>query len=178
LGGGHITNDIAAGLRAPFAEAERIKHRYGAAIAAQISRDAQIEVPSVGKDDARILSRHILCEIIEPRVEEIFTMVSREIIRSGYEDSLASGVVLTGGSALLEGIVNLAEQVLRMPVRVGGPVAVTGLSDIVSSPLYATALGLVAAGSDSRRGASVAITGGGRVGRIKSKVTAWIREFF
>lgn len=178
LGGGHITNDIAAGLRAPFAEAERIKHRYGAAMAAQISRDAQIEVPSVGRDEARILSRHILCQIIEPRVEEIFTMVSREIIRSGYEDSLASGVVLTGGSALLEGIVDLAEQVLRMPVRVGRPVAVTGLSDIVSSPLYATALGLVAAGSDFRRGGSVTVADSRMVGRIKSKVTAWIREFF
>jgi len=98
LGGGHLTNDIAAGLRTPTVEAEKIKHRYGCARAGNVPRHTQIEVPSVGDREPRVLSRHILCEIIEPRIEEIFTLVSREIIRSGYEDTLASGVVLTGGN--------------------------------------------------------------------------------
>ncbi len=179
LGGGHLTNDIAAGLRTPTIEAEKIKHRFGCARAANVPRHTQIEVPTVGDREPRVLSRHILCEIIEPRVEEIFTLVSREIIRSGYEDALASGVVLTGGTALLDSISEVAERTFGLPVRIGVPQHVTGLADLVESPLYSSAIGLVLA-SVSGGGASrvVSLRDQGVLGRVRHRMTEWLREFF
>jgi len=143
LGGNHITNDIAAGLRTPSAEAEKIKRKYGCAMAKLVSKDEVIQVPSVGGRKPRELPRQLLCEIIEPRVEEIFQLVNREIHRSGMEDLLSAGVVLTGGTALLPGIEELGEQVFEMPVRVGKPQGVGGLVDVVNSPMFATGVGLV-----------------------------------
>jgi cell division protein FtsA len=147
LGGNHLTNDIAVGLRTPMAEAERIKQKYGCCLSSLVGKDETIEVPSVGGRKPRILSRQLLCEILEPRVEEIFTLVNREIVKSGLEDLIASGVVITGGSTILEGMPELAEQIFNLPVRRGLPQRIGGLVDVVNSPVYATGVGLVVYGS-------------------------------
>ena len=179
IGGGHLTNDIAAGLRTPTAEAEKIKQRFGCARAAVVERHVEIEVPSVGDRDPRVLSRHILCEIIEPRVEEIFTLVAREIIRSGYEELLASGVVLVGGTVLLERITDVAEQVLKLPVRIGVPHHVVALADLVASPISATAIGLLLAGGDGGRPVRLhAARADGLLGRVRHRMGEWLRDFF
>jgi cell division protein FtsA len=179
LGGAHLTNDIAAGLRTPTVEAEKIKQRFGCARAAKVPAHTSIEVPSVADREPRVLSQHILCEIIEPRVEEIFTLVSREIIRSGFEGSLASGIVLTGGTALLDSVAEVAEQVLRLPVRIGVPQHVTSLADLVASPLYAASIGLVIAGAGSGGlGRVTTMRDQGLMGRVRGRMTDWLREFF
>ena len=147
LGGNHLTNDIAVGLRTPMAEAERIKQKYGCCLSSLVGKDETIEVPSVGGRKPRVLSRQLLCEILEPRVEEIFTLVNREIVKSGLEDMIASGVVITGGSTILEGMPELAEQIFNLPVRRGLPQKIGGLIDVVNSPVYATGVGLVVYGS-------------------------------
>lgn len=143
LGGNNITRDIAIGLRTPISEAERIKKRYGCAYASMIAEDEMIEVPSIGGRDSRRLSRKVLSEIVESRAEEIFRRVDFEIKNSGYKDLLASGVVITGGSSIMEGMTEIAEEILEMPVRRGLPLGIRGLIDMVNSPLYATAVGLV-----------------------------------
>lgn len=143
VGGNHITNDIAVGLRTPMAEAERIKQRYGCAMTSRVNEDETIEVPSVGGRPPRVLSRHILAEIIEPRCEEIFAFVAREIRSSGFEELMASGVVITGGTTILEHMPELAEEVLGMPVRRGLPKGVGGLVDVVRNPKFSTGVGLV-----------------------------------
>ncbi|UFS71629.1 cell division protein FtsA [Geomonas sp. RF6] len=147
LGGNHLTNDIAVGLRTPMAEAERIKQKYGCCLSSLVGKDETIEVPSVGGRKPRVLSRQLLCEILEPRVEEIFTLVNREIVKSGLEDLIASGVVITGGSTILEGMPELGEQIFNLPVRRGVPQKIGGLVDVVNSPVYATGVGLVVYGS-------------------------------
>ena len=143
VGGRQLTDDIAYGLRSPSSEAERIKHKYGCAMIAMVGDEEVMEVPSVGGRPAREIKRQSLCAVIEPRVEEIFSLVKREIERSGYEDRLASGAVVTGGSTLLDGMPELAESVLGMQVRRGVPKGVGGLIDVVKSPAYATGVGLV-----------------------------------
>lgn len=147
LGGNHLTNDIAVGLRTPMNEAEKIKQKYGCCMSSMVGKEETIEVPSVGGRKPRILSRQLLAEILEPRVEEIFTLVNREIVKSGYEDLIASGVVITGGSTILQGMPELAEQVFNLPVRRGVPQNIGGLVDVVNSPVYATGVGLVVYGS-------------------------------
>ena len=119
IAGNHVTKDIAIGLRTPEAAAEKIKQRYGCGMTSMVDKDETIEVPSVGDRTPRVLSRQILCEIIEPRCEEIFMLVQREIQQTGYADMLASGVVVTGGQSSMEGIVELAEDVIGLPVRRG-----------------------------------------------------------
>jgi cell division protein FtsA len=147
IGGNHISNDIAVGLRTPLIEAEKIKQRHGCALSSLVGREETIEVPSVGGRSDRILSRQILAEIIEPRIEEIFTLLKLEIQKSGYEDMTASGIVLTGGSTLLEGMPEIAEQIFNLPVRRGIPKGIGGMVDVVKSPLYATGVGLVLYGA-------------------------------
>jgi len=147
LGGNHLTNDIAVGIRTPQDEAEKIKKRFGAAVAANVDREEMIEVPSVGGRKPRVLSRQILCEIIEPRVEEIFQLVREEIQNTGYEDLLASGVVVTGGTSMLSEITAIGEGTLGLPVRLGVPRGIGGLVDVVRSPMYATGVGLVVYGA-------------------------------
>jgi len=143
VGGNYITSDIATGLRTPLTEAEKIKLKYGCSFTPMIPKDEVIEVPSVGGREPREVTRQILGRIIEPRTEEILNLAYKEIIKSGYEDILAAGVVLTGGTAIMEGITQLAEHVFNMPVRRGCPVGVGGLIDVVNSPMYATGVGLV-----------------------------------
>ena len=147
LGGDNVTNDIAIGLRAPMAEAEKIKIRYGTCNSRNISSDELIRVPGMGGRDPRMLPRQILAEILEPRMEEIFTLVKRETYRAGMETVINSGVVLTGGSSLLEGATDIAEAVFGVPTRMGIPRNINGLTDVVNNPMYATGVGLVLYGA-------------------------------
>lgn len=143
LGGNNLTNDIAIGLRAPLAEAEKIKTRYGTCSSSSISSEETIEVPGMGGREPKKLPRQILGEILEPRMEEIFTLVQREIYRAGMENMINSGMVMTGGTALLEGINDIAESIFNLPVRIGKPSGISGLVDVVNNPMYATGVGLV-----------------------------------
>ena len=147
LGGDNLTYDIAVGLRTPKLEAEKIKIKYGAALSSMIGKDETIEVPGVGGRSPRTLSRQILGEILEPRVEEIFTLIYEELVQSGYDELASSGVVVTGGSAELPGISEMAEQIFSAPARVGYPQEVNGLVDLINKPMYATAVGLVLYGA-------------------------------
>jgi cell division protein FtsA len=174
VGGNQITNDIAVGLRTPLHEAERIKQRYGCATAAIIRDGDTVEVPSVGGRQPRVLSRQELCQIIEPRVDEIFELVKAEIQKTGYEDLLASGAVITGGSSTLEGMAELAEEVLGLPVRRAYPKGVGGLVDVVKSPAYATGVGLVLYGARHATGARPPVEGWFR--RTFGKLGEWFKE--
>ncbi len=147
IGGNHLTNDIAVGLRTPMAEAEKIKQAYGCCLTSMVGKDETIEVPSVGGREPRILSRQLLAEILEPRVEEMFSLINREIIKSGYDELIASGIVITGGTSILPGMPELAEQIFNLPVRRGTPTDIGGLVDVVNSPIYASGVGLVKYGS-------------------------------
>jgi len=147
LGGSHVTNDIAVGLRTPLDSAEKIKKKYGCALPSLVRGDETMEVPSVGGRDPRILSRQILVKIVEPRVEEIFEHIRNEMVRSGYYEALAAGVVLTGGTTIMDGVPELAEEVLGVPCRRGMPRGVGGLTDVVRSPAFSTGVGLVLHGA-------------------------------
>lgn len=178
IGGDHLTSDIAVGLRTPTAEAEKIKQAYGCCLTSMVGKDETIEVPSVGGREPRILSRQLLAEILEPRVEEIFSLVNREIIRSGYEELIASGVVLTGGSAILPGMPELAEQVFNLPVRRGNPLNIGGLTDVVNSPIYATGVGLVKYGSMNTQVKNFKIGENNVFERVTKRMKDWFGEFF
>lgn len=178
LGGNHLTNDIAVGLRTPTDDAERIKQKYGVALASLVGRDETLEVPSVGGRKARVLSRQILAEIIEPRLEEIFTLVKRDLQKTGYEDLLASGVVVTGGAALLPGTLELAEDVLGLPVRLGVPQGVGGLVDVVKSPVYATAVGLLQYGRQNGEERHHTRPNKKAYSKVKSRMREWIADIF
>ena len=150
LGGNNLTDDLAVGLRTPSYEAEKLKQKHGCCLSTMVGKDEMVEIPSVGGRPARTLGKQILCEILEPRVEEIFQLVQREIQRCGYADQLASGVVITGGATLLQGMPEVAEEILGVPVRRGLPRGVGGLVDVVKSPMYATAVGLVVYGANNK----------------------------
>ena len=172
LGGHKLTSDIAFGLRTPPHEAEKIKHRWGCALASMVSAPETIEVASVGGRAPRILSRQMLCrDIIQPRIEEIFSFVKAEIMRLGCEDMLASGAVITGGATQLPGMAELAEEVLGIPVRLGMPKGVGGLADVVKSPAFSTGVGLVQYGASQQslsvRPNTPARTGGGIFSRLR-----------
>jgi cell division protein FtsA len=177
VGGNHITNDVAAGLRTPAAEAERLKINHGVATSLVVRRDQTVEVPGVGGREPRVIARRILAEIIEPRMEEIFAMVRRELARSGVGDSLASGVVLVGGTSLLEGTQELAERVFNLPVRRGLPTNLEGMPEELMKPMYTTAAGLLL-----YLGRSRAVSNGSirmrRRGGLRSRLTDWVRDFF
>ncbi len=178
LGGNHLTNDIAVGLRTPMAEAERIKQRFGCALTARVNPEETIEVPSVGGRPPRILSREILAEIIEPRVEEIFAYVAREIKDSGCQDLIAGGVVITGGTTILDNMPELAEEVLGMPVRRGLPQSVGGLVDVVRNPKFATGVGLVAYGATEPPAHFFQEEKPPVATRVASRMKQWFAEMF
>jgi cell division protein FtsA len=178
LAGSHITNDISMGLRTPVEEAEKIKIRYGCALTSLVRKDETIEVPSVGGRKPRVLSRYTLAEIIEPRVEEILTLVNNEIVRMGYGNLIASGIILTGGSALLEGGPELAEQIFNVPVRRGVPIGIGGLVDLVNSPMFATGVGLVLYGNRNRSQSRFKIGEGNIFSKVTHRMREWIGEFF
>ncbi len=150
IAGDQVTNDIAVALRTPTQFAEEIKIKYACALTQMATADENIEVPSIGDRPPRRLARHTLAEVVEPRYEELLTLVQAELRRSGFEDLVAAGVVLTGGSSKIEGLVELAEEVFHMPVRLGVPQYVTGLVDVVRNPIFATGVGLLLFGHHNR----------------------------
>ncbi len=150
IAGDQVTNDIAVALRTPTQSAEEIKIKYACALTQMASADESIEVPSVGDRPPRRLARHTLAEVVEPRYEELLSLVQAELRRSGFEDLVAAGIVLTGGSSKIEGLVELAEEVFHMPVRLGVPQYVTGLVDVVRNPIFATGVGLLLFGHHNR----------------------------
>lgn len=180
IGGINLTNDIATGLRTPMAEAERIKIKYGCAATAMVEEDENIEVPSVGGRPPRVLPRHVLCDIIEPRAEEIFAACRHVIVETGFAEMLASGAVITGGTTLLDGMPELAEQIIGLPVRRGVPMGIGGLIDVVRSPSYATGVGLVRYGADRLRHLPIeevveeVVVGEG----LGSRFGKWLRDVF
>jgi cell division protein FtsA len=180
LGGYHLTNDIAVGLRTPFDEAERIKKTFGVASARYLASDDVLTVPSVGGRRPREVSRKILCEIIEPRAEEILSLARQEIVRSGLADRIPSGLVLTGGASALAGIGELAEEIFEAPVRLGSPINVGGLLDIVNNPMYATGVGLVNYGfsQESSRFRGFRIRDESIFGRVKQRMRDWFYTEF
>lgn len=149
LGGDNLTYDLAIGLRTPKQEAEKIKIKYGCAFSSMIGKDDTIEVLDVGGRKPRVLSRKILGEILEPRVVEIFTIIYNELVRSGHQDKINSGVVITGGSSELPGVPEIVEQIFNAPARIGYPVGINGLVEVINKPMYATSVGLVIHGSKS-----------------------------
>jgi cell division protein FtsA len=152
IAGDQVTNDIAVALRTPTQHAEEIKKKYGCALTELAHRDETIEVPSVGDRPPRKLSRQTLAEVIEPRIEELYGLVLAELRRSAFEDMMGSGIVLTGGSSKMEGMIDLAEEVFHMPVRLGIPQYVGGLTGVIQNPIYATGVGLVLHGARNRKG--------------------------
>jgi cell division protein FtsA len=143
IAGDQVTNDIAVSMRTPTQYAEEIKIRYACALSQLANPDETIEVPSVGDRPPRRLARQTLAEIVEPRYEELFTLIRNEVARSGFDDMIAAGVVLTGGSSKMEGAIELAEEVFHLPVRLGVPQGVSGLADVVRNPIHATGVGLL-----------------------------------
>jgi cell division protein FtsA len=181
LGGYHLTNDIAVGLRTPFDEAERIKKFFGVASARYLASDDVLTVPSVGGRRPREVSRKILCEIIEPRIEEILSLARQEIARGGMIDRIPSGIVLTGGASALSGIAELAEEVFEAPVRHGSPADVGGLQEVVRDPMYATGVGLVRHGfsqQQSHRFRGFRIRDQSIFGRVKQRMRDWFYTEF
>ena len=180
LGGNHLTNDIAVGLRTPTAEAEKIKKKAGCALTSLVRPEETIEVTSVGGRGPRSMSRQVLAEIIEPRAEEILSLAKREIEKAGYLEMIPAGVVVTGGSVILEGVPELAEQIFDLPVRRGTPRSVGGLVEIINSPMYTTGVGLVMYGMHHLdRGRFGKNAGDDRVwGRVLKTMQEWFGKFF
>jgi cell division protein FtsA len=177
IAGDQVTNDIAMALRTPSQHAEEIKIRYACALTQLAGADQTIKVPSVGDRPPRDLSRQSLAEVVEPRYDELFTLIQAELRRSGYEDLIPSGIVLTGGTSKMEGVPELAEEIFHMPVRIGYPQGIEGLADIVRNPVYSTSVGLLYYGAQH--------TGGMHGGRprasedsIWSRLVQWLRNSF
>ena len=178
LGGAHVSNDIAVGLRTPFDEAERVKKKFGVAAARFLGSDDVISVPSVGGRRPREVSRKLLCEIIEPRIDEILSLARQSLVKEGLEDRIPSGVVLTGGCSALEGVPDLAEEIFETPVRIGIPCRVGGLQDVVRGPMYATGVGLVLFGaSQDRENTRFRIRDESIFGRVKQRMRDWFFQF-
>jgi cell division protein FtsA len=179
IAGDQVTNDIAVSMRTPTQYAEDIKIRFACALSQLANPDETIEVPSVGDRPPRRLARQTLAEIVEPRYEELFTLVRDELRRSGLEEQVATGIVLTGGSAKMEGAIELAEEVFHMPVRLGVPQHVTGLVDVVSNPIHATGVGLLLYAKstfDQQRSAAPLLTGGMK--NIVERMKNWFQGNF
>ncbi len=185
IGGHHLTSDLAIGLRTAPEDAEKIKLQYGVASSEFLNEDEQIEVPSVGGRPSRMMPRNIVAQILSPRVEEMFDMVRREIRRAGYDGMLVAGGVLTGGTSLLSGMPDVAEQVLNLSVRLGRPLGVGGLRDIVQNPMYSTAVGLIVHSVSQENEFEIVGPGSGRskkssrwVGGMVFKMKNWVMNFF
>ncbi len=175
IGGDHFTNDIAVGLRAPIPDAEKVKRKSGCALSSMVGEDETIEVGSVGGRKPRIMARRILSEILQPRAEEVFHLVWDEIRRAGYEKALNSGIVLTGGGAILEGMPEIAEQIFDLPVRRGSPMHIGGLADHVNSPAFATPVGLVLYAHRNRVDDEPG--GGGALSRMAGRLRGIFKDF-
>ncbi|MDC1328861.1 cell division protein FtsA [Pseudomonadales bacterium] len=174
IAGDQVTNDIAMALRTPTQNAEEIKIKYACALGSLAGENETIKVTSVGEREDRSLSRQALAEVVEPRYEELFTLIQAELRRSGFEDLIPAGIVLTGGASKMEGVVELAEEIFHMPVSIGKPKNVSGLADIVRNPIYATAVGLLQYGAaqGDRAGRPAAAEAAGD--SMWSKVKQWL----
>jgi cell division protein FtsA len=177
IAGDQITNDIAMALRTPTKEAEDIKIKHGCALR-QLAEDKPIEVPGVGERGPRTMSKQTLAEVIEPRVEELYSLVQAELRRSGYEDMLSSGIVLTGGSSAMQGMVELGEEIFHLPVRVGIPRYVGGLSDVVKTPRFATGVGLLLYGLEHQQRHEVSRMQSGSFKDVMSRMKEWFQGNF
>lgn len=180
LGGDHLDKDIALGLSVSLSEAKKLKERYGVALSEMVSDEETIQIESVGGRRSRQISRKDLSTIIEPRMEEIFSLVGREITKSGYENLLPAGVVITGGTVIMEGSVELVERVLSMPVRMGIPMEVGGLKDIIANPIYSTGVGLVQYGSKNlgNKDKKIRIRDENIFKKVMETMKNWFEEFF
>ncbi|MDX5333596.1 MAG: cell division protein FtsA [Gammaproteobacteria bacterium] len=178
IAGDQVTNDIAVALRTPTQHAEEIKVKYACALRQLANPDDTIEVPSVGDRPPRRLSRQTLAEVVEPRYEELLTLVQAELRRSGFEDLVAAGIVLTGGSAKMEGVIDLAEEVFHMPVRLGVPQGVSGLVDVVRNPIYATGVGLLLFAHQCRSSGGVDIRHEGGFNGVMRRMKSWFQGNF
>jgi cell division protein FtsA len=178
IAGDQVTNDIAVSMRTPTQYAEDIKIRYACALSQLANPDESIEVPSVGDRPARRLARQTLAEIVEPRYEELFNLIREELRRSGFEEVIAAGIVLTGGSARMEGAIELAEEIFHVPVRLGLPGQVKGLSDVVRNPIYSTGVGLLLYARENSAPASRAAALGGNVAGVFERMKSWFKGNF
>ncbi|HET9748498.1 MAG TPA: cell division protein FtsA, partial [Casimicrobiaceae bacterium] len=178
IAGDQVTNDIAMTLRTPTKEAEELKLRHGCALRQLADKNAVIEVPGVGERGPRKLSKPMLAEVIEPRIEELYSLVQAELRRSGFEELLSSGIVLTGGSALLQGMTELGEELFHLPVRVGVPTYAGGLADVVRSPRYATAVGLLLEGREQFLRGQAARAQVAGIGGIAERMRQWFSANF
>jgi cell division protein FtsA len=178
IAGDQVTSDIAMTLRTPTKDAEELKLRHGCALRQLADPNDVIEVPGVGERGARKLSRQMLAEVIEPRIEELYTLAQAELRRSGFEELLSSGIVLTGGSALLAGMIELGEEVFHLPVRIGVPAYVGGLADVVRSPRYATAVGLLLEGREQFLRIEQSRAQGGGLTNVAGRMKQWFKANF
>ncbi|TMH62079.1 MAG: cell division protein FtsA [Betaproteobacteria bacterium] len=178
IAGDQVTNDIAMTLRTPTKEAEELKLRHGCALRQLADPNDIIEVPGVGERGPRKLSRQMLAEVIEPRIEELYTLAQAELRRSGFEELLSSGIVLSGGSALLAGMIELGEEVFHLPVRIGVPTYVGTLADVVRSPRYATAVGLLLDGREQFLRAEIARAQGTGLTNMAGRMKQWLKANF
>ncbi len=178
IAGDQVTNDIAVALRTPTQHAEDIKVQYACALTQLTKNNESIEVPSVGDRQARQLARQTLAEVVQPRYEELFSLVQAELRRSGYESLVAAGIVLTGGSSKMEGAIELAEEMFHMPVRLGTPQYVSGLSDVVKSPIYSTGVGLLLFGQQQGRDGAPHVGADTGVKSFLERMKSWFQGNF
>jgi cell division protein FtsA len=178
IAGDQITNDIAMTLRTPTREAEDLKIQHGIALRQLADAREMIEVPGIGERGARMLSKQTLSEVIEPRVEELYSLVQAELRRSGFEEQISSGIVLTGGSSQMKGMVELAEEVFHVPVRVGVPEYMGGLAERVRNPAYATSVGLLLAGLDKHELNEAAKIEAANFGQVMGRMKSWFKNTF
>ncbi|MBS4095281.1 MAG: cell division protein FtsA [Sulfuricella sp.] len=177
IAGDQITNDIAMALRTPTVEADDIKRRFGCALRQLADPTEMIEVPGVGEREPRQMSRQTLAEVIEPRVEELYTLVQAELRRSGFEVLISSGIVITGGSADMQGMIELGEEVFHLPVRLGRPHYVGGLAELVNTPRFSTGVGLLMAGTEQFQRNQLANTQTGSLAQVLNKMKSWFSNF-
>jgi cell division protein FtsA len=178
VAGNQVTSDIAKIFRTPISHAEEIKVQYACALRSMVGKEESIEVPSVGGRPARSMSRHTLAEVVEPRYQELFELVLEEIRSSGLEEQIAAGVVLTGGTAKMEGAVEFAEDIFQMPVRVGQPMHVTGLKEYVQDPAYASVVGLLLYGKDARNQQKKSADARDSVSSFVKRISSWFKGEF
>ena len=179
IAGDQVTNDIAMALRTPTQHAEEIKIRYACALAQLTGPEETIKVPSVGDRPPRDLSRQSLAEVVEPRYDELFTLIQGEIRKSGFEELVPAGVILTGGTSKMEGVVELAEEIFHMPVRIGAPQYARGMNDIIRNPIYATAVGLLVSGAkELQEGAQLAVNRQSKAGNVLGGLRDWFGRNF
>ena len=179
VAGDQVTNDIAMALRTPTQHAEEIKIRYACALAQLTGPEETIKVPSVGDRPPRDLSRQSLAEVVEPRYDELFTLIQGEIRKSGFEELVPAGVILTGGTSKMEGVVELAEEIFHMPVRIGAPQYARGMNDIIRNPIYATAVGLLVSGAkELQEGAQLAVDRQSKAGNVLGGLRDWLGRNF